>query len=231
MKTGIYQIVNLVNGKRYIGSALNLRKRINKHRSELNLKRHHAPHLQYSWSKYGEDSFKFEVLLYCEKEELIYYEQVYINSLNPEYNAAKVAGSCLGTKRTAEQCKAISERLMGHATSEETKEKIRIGNQQKNISEEHKLAISAFQKDKPKSIETRAKMSAWQIDRKLPEESKLKMSTTRLKMFQLKREMGIPDIRKPCSEESKAKISATKKLNNLNKMILKEILTSWTCAL
>ena len=179
MNTGIYQILNLANGKRYIGSAVNFKQRWKKHRTELRGNRHHAPHLQYSWNKYGEENFKFEILLTCEKEELLEYEQLHFDELKPEYNVAKIAGSPLGTKRTPEQCAAFSARLMGHTTSEETKEKIRIGNQLKTISEKHKQAISDFQKDKPKSLETRARMGAWQVGRKLPKETCDKISATK----------------------------------------------------
>lgn len=180
LNTGIYQITNLTNGKSYIGSAVNIRKRWNKHKSELKFNRHHAPHLQYAWNKYQEPNFEFKILLNCNKEYLIEFEQLYLDEIKPEYNVAKIAGkSALGSKRTKEQCINISNGLKGHTTSEETKEKIRIGNRKKTISEEHKNAISKFQKDKPKSEETRTKMGAWQVGRKLSKESCNKMSATK----------------------------------------------------
>ena len=40
-------------------------------------------------------SFRLDILLYCNKEELIKCEQHYINLLNPEYNTLKVAKSSL----------------------------------------------------------------------------------------------------------------------------------------
>lgn len=57
----IYKIRNVVNGKFYIGSTTNTRERFRNHRKLLRKNKHHAPHLQASWNKYGEDCFKFEV--------------------------------------------------------------------------------------------------------------------------------------------------------------------------
>lgn len=44
-KSGIYQIINLVNGKTYTGSAINFRLRKNRHFSDLKLRIHHNIHL------------------------------------------------------------------------------------------------------------------------------------------------------------------------------------------
>ena len=55
----IYKITNLVNGKFYIGSAVNLRLRMNGHRTRLNVGTHKNRHLQAAWKLYGRDSFKF----------------------------------------------------------------------------------------------------------------------------------------------------------------------------
>jgi len=49
MKTGVYQIRNLINGKCYIGSAASrggMYKRRDKHYSDLRQQRHHSKHLQ-----------------------------------------------------------------------------------------------------------------------------------------------------------------------------------------
>lgn len=47
-------IVNTNNGKRYIGSSLNIRKRLWEHRANLRHNKHCNPHLQASWNRYGE---------------------------------------------------------------------------------------------------------------------------------------------------------------------------------
>lgn len=59
---GIYKILNTVNGKFYIGSTNNLRKRLYEHYRELNLGTHTNKHLQAAWIKYGKEGFKFQIL-------------------------------------------------------------------------------------------------------------------------------------------------------------------------
>jgi len=58
----IYKIRNVVNQKFYVGSTINMKERTRGHRSRLRNNRHHSPHLQAAWNKYGEDCFKFEVV-------------------------------------------------------------------------------------------------------------------------------------------------------------------------
>ena len=62
--TGIYQIVNLIDGKRYIGSSSNLKNRLNEHNRCLNKNCHHSKYLQNAYKKYGTGNFKFEILFY-----------------------------------------------------------------------------------------------------------------------------------------------------------------------
>ena len=84
--SGIYCIMNTVNGKKYIGSSKNIYSRWQKHRTLLRRNTHWDKHLQNAWNKYGEPSFKFIVLCKCLEEELLTKEQEYIDNLAPEYN-------------------------------------------------------------------------------------------------------------------------------------------------
>jgi group I intron endonuclease len=59
---GIYEIVNIVNNKRYIGSSINIRNRKNAHYNTLRKNKHPNPHLQKAFNKYGESNFCFNVL-------------------------------------------------------------------------------------------------------------------------------------------------------------------------
>jgi group I intron endonuclease len=67
---GVYQIRNVTNGKFYVGSSKDIKNRFAAHRKLLRGGRHHCPHLQAAWGKYGEECFIFEVLqlLPCETE-------------------------------------------------------------------------------------------------------------------------------------------------------------------
>lgn len=68
--SGIYEIQNMRNGKRYIGQSKNLYRRQCSHLTKLKQGIHPNKHLQNAWNKYGEDAFQFHVLEYCPLEKL-----------------------------------------------------------------------------------------------------------------------------------------------------------------
>lgn len=81
---GIYQIRNLINGKFYIGSAINFRRRWNSHISLLRRNLHKNRHLQHSWNKHGQDNFVFEIIEQVDEiENLLIYEQSYLDKYRP----------------------------------------------------------------------------------------------------------------------------------------------------
>ena len=101
MKSGVY-VITAPSGKRYIGSATSLKTRKAVHWHQLQRGVHHNAHLQRSWRRYGGVGFDFRVLLVCEKEHLLMYEQRLIDGLHPEFNICRTAGSCLGVRHTPE---------------------------------------------------------------------------------------------------------------------------------
>lgn len=132
MNSGIYQIRNLINSHIYIGSSCDLNLRQKDHFRHLRYGTHHNKYLQNAYNKYGEDQFVFEILEYCDKNELIIREQWYIDSWNPEYNLCPTAASPLGFKH-----------------SDETK----------NLLRELKLGLPSFFKGKKHTTETKNRMS------------------------------------------------------------------------
>lgn len=90
--SGIYKIVNIENNKSYIGSAVNLKIRINRHYYELINHTHNNQYLLRSFIKYGKDAFKIELLEVfknIEYSELLRIEKEYIekyDTLNNGYN-------------------------------------------------------------------------------------------------------------------------------------------------
>lgn len=76
---GIYKIENTVNGKVYIGQSIHIELRWAEHKSELRGGYHENSHLQLAWNKYGEVSFKFSVLEFCDKSDLNDREIYWIN--------------------------------------------------------------------------------------------------------------------------------------------------------
>lgn len=183
MKSGIYQITNQLNGKRYIGSSVNLKKRWQYHLGDLRRGRHDNPHLQAAFKKYGESAFVFSVLERVEAENLLEHEQHYLDTWIPEYNILQTAGSPLGFRHTPEARAKMSAAMtgernpnygkhpseetlaklsavrMGHPVSAETRKKMSEAHKGRRFSEEHRRKISEARKGKPLSAEHRRKIS------------------------------------------------------------------------
>lgn len=183
MKSGIYKISNNINEKIYIGSAKNIKSRINVHRCCLLKNKHHSKRLQNHVNKYGIDSLIFEVVEFCDILILLEREQFYIDSLNPFFNINKIAGSNLGRKlsiesieklkktriknggwkkgwkHTIEARKKMSDASLGHIISQEQKDKQSIAMKGRKVSEETKIKISNASKGRIANDSTRKLMS------------------------------------------------------------------------
>lgn len=66
---GIYMIENLVNGKKYIGSTKNLKRRHWDHKYHLKAGTHSNSHLQRAYNFYGVKSFRFKVIEALEEKD------------------------------------------------------------------------------------------------------------------------------------------------------------------
>lgn len=108
MTCGVYEIVNTVNGKRYVGSSVDIEARWSAHRHRLRSGRHHSKHLQRAWNKHGESAFVFSIIQECGKPELLGIEQQHIDSQS-EYNIMPIAGRNTGYKHTDEAREKMSE--------------------------------------------------------------------------------------------------------------------------
>ena len=72
--SGVYQIYNTVNGKRYIGSSIHIEQRFKEHLRNLRANKHVNANLQSAWNKYGEHSFVFEEVELCEPDQCLKVE-------------------------------------------------------------------------------------------------------------------------------------------------------------
>lgn len=147
-KGGIYGILNVVNKKVYIGSAVNLKNRNNTHISALNNNKHWNKYLQAAWNSYGCDNFEFHVLEYVEdKTSLTKREQHYINyfgSFDRErgYNLSPTAGSPLGVKHTEETKRKMGLTWKGRKQTKEHTAKIALALTGKKASDIARVNIS-----------------------------------------------------------------------------------------
>lgn len=86
---GVYRITCTGNSQIYIGSSVNIKERWQQHLALLRRNRHSSTYLQNSYNKYGEDSFKFEVLVRLiefNEEVLRDLEWYYIKKYQPAFN-------------------------------------------------------------------------------------------------------------------------------------------------
>ena len=87
MKSGIYKITNLKNGKFYIGSSKDIERRWWEHTNELDKNIHINKKLQNAWNFYGKDNFKFEIIEELKNEKLLLErEQHYLDTFQPYRN-------------------------------------------------------------------------------------------------------------------------------------------------
>lgn len=163
--TGVYAIVNKLNGKAYIGSTSfkGFNTRWADHRSCLKYNKHHSSYLQNAWNKYGADHFEFKILEYVVPEDCVDREQFYIDlymSTDGSYNMLKkarcspaeisrVLKNLNGHNQTKETRARISEAMTGVPKTDEHRENIRAARLDdknpmfgKNISNQHKEAIA-----------------------------------------------------------------------------------------
>ena len=180
--SGVYKIQSICKPERvYIGSAVNIRKRWYHHDSNLRLNKHHSPKLQSHYNKYHKEDLEYSILMTCDKKDLIYNEQLFIDQYNPYFNINKKADSRLGmahTKETKEKLRLVST---GRKQSPEAKKKQIEAQIGKPCSEETRIKIGNANRGKiygPISDDARRKRSEASRGRKMSEEAKIKISNS-----------------------------------------------------
>lgn len=87
IKSGVYLIINRFNSKVYVGSSINVKRRLSKHKSNLIRGKHENNHLQRAWNKYGENRFSFIKILDLPTSQLAIEEKRIMKKLSADnYN-------------------------------------------------------------------------------------------------------------------------------------------------
>lgn len=152
MKTGIYQIRNLLNGDLYIGSAqLSFYRRNQQHWSALRKGNHHSIHLQRAVNRDGLENFVFEVIEECIVSDCLVREQHFIDLLKPSYNICKEARSRKGIKITdpirLEKCRLALAKGRANQT-DESRAKMSMYHRGRKKTKEHAMKVGTASKKK-----------------------------------------------------------------------------------
>jgi group I intron endonuclease len=140
MKTsGIYKIVNKLNGRYYVGSSKDIltpnKGRWYEHKRSLSANKHKNSHLQRAWNKYGEKNFKFVIVEKCvpDVKTLLEREQVYLNLAKIKkrecYNMSFIAGA---VDFTPEIRRKMSNARMGRYIGEKSPDFIYVDDKTTN---------------------------------------------------------------------------------------------------
>jgi group I intron endonuclease len=158
--SGVYAIVNVFNGKAYIGSAVDIANRWRHHIDALRAGRGQR-RLQPAWDKYGESLFRFVVLdrTDASRRQLLGYEQYWIDDWKAAgkygYNIRVDASSNLGLRSSDETRAKISAANVGRKLSLNLEERERRRQRFKALccgkkTLEYRAAASARSKGVPK---------------------------------------------------------------------------------
>jgi len=155
----IYQIINKINGKSYIGKTINLKNRIYGHKKSA--ERGSNYHFHNAIRKYGFNSFKLNILEYCkDKKELNEREIYYIKIYKPEYNMTSGGdGGPIrsGSNNGMSKYKGMSyEQIYGHKKAKEKKKNISGG--LKRLGKDHPSKRSDVKEKLKKTHKKREKM-------------------------------------------------------------------------
>jgi group I intron endonuclease len=157
MARGIYKIINVVNNKFYVGSAIDLKRRKARHFSELRTGRHSNRHLQAAWAKYGEQAFIFVVVEEVSPDaDLLAAENVWLKK-----HVGKEYCYNIGADATAPQLGMSGELspTWGYKHTPEALVKIVTASKVRVQSPEEKAKRRSTMRGKPQPAAVRAKIS------------------------------------------------------------------------
>lgn len=204
MGSGVYRILNIFNGRLYVGSAVDVDRRWRWHHAALGRGDHHCVKLQIDWMEFGAEAFLFEILETTgrDRASLIVREQFWIDEFlargeiynsspraysnagirHTERSRQRMSAAHLGNRRSLEAHAKIIAAQTGLVRSEETKRRIAAALLGKRLSAEHREKIGAARRGRktaPLSDEHREKIAAALRGRKYDRERVRKAADAR----------------------------------------------------
>lgn len=135
-KAGVYVFINNITKELYVGSSINLTKRMVNYYYHINSDKNSKSVIIKAIKKYGLENFSLGIKEFCEQnpKTCLKLEQIWINYYKPKYNVLKTAGSSYGYKHSIETINKLKENLskenhpkFGSITSDDTKKAISEG--------------------------------------------------------------------------------------------------------
>ena len=122
-KSGVYCIINNINGHSYVGSSINISSRMNNYLNKAFLKARQNMNMPIikALLKYDQSNFSLFILEYVEAKYLAIRETYYITCVMPYYNVLKQGYSSIGYKHTEETKLLLSELAKNRTHNEVTK--------------------------------------------------------------------------------------------------------------
>lgn len=156
----IYKIINVVNNKFYVGSAVNFEKRKARHLWRLRRGDHANKHLQAAWKKYGDQSFLFAIVQEIpETQDLLAAENVWLQEhVGKEYCYNLGTDATAPTRGWAAEKNPMWGKNFFH--TQEAKARIAAASKSRIQSKEEKAKRRQTMKGHHVSTSTRAKISA-----------------------------------------------------------------------
>lgn len=182
---GIYFIINLSNGKIYVGQSLNLKSRIQSHFSSLRRYKHPNVHLQGAFDIYGEENFYPYFAERCPINDLTKRERYWMEYFGSDrcYNLAPAGNTPIGRKHTEETKKKLSLIKTGKKRPPSVGIAVAKANSLRKISDETRKKLAIATKNRITSEETRKKLSEANKGKKLSDEQRKKISDSKKKIF------------------------------------------------
>ena len=179
LKSGVYCILNTINGKRYVGQASDIIKRRCSHLSRLRSSKHHNAHLQSAFDKDGEGVFEFHVLERVPMDDLSIKEREWIFfyfANDPVFGYNMTTGGEINKRLSIEALRLHSEVRKGKRMHSNTRAALLKANKGRKVTKEARERMSEAQKGHACSDQTKEKLSESHKGRKHSTERRERMS-------------------------------------------------------